>query len=77
MFKVYEIYTVDPITGTTGWDIEFIVAFDREDAATFENFDCIICFDHHLNDVFSALRWDRSYRTDAVNEFILQSLEAA
>jgi hypothetical protein len=77
MFNVYEIYTVDPITGTTGWDIEFIVAFDREDAATFENFDCVICHDHNLNDVFSALRWDRSSRTDAVNEFIKQSMKAA
>jgi len=33
MFNVYEIYTKNPVTGEGGWDIMFVVAFDREDAS--------------------------------------------
>ena len=42
MFNLYEIYTCNPETGERGWDIEFIIALDRDDAATFPNFDCVI-----------------------------------
>ena len=45
MFNLYEIYTCDPETGRTGWDIEFIIAKDRDDAATFPYFDCVIMKD--------------------------------
>jgi len=42
MFNLYEIYTCNPETGKRGWDIEFIIAKDRDDAATFPYFDCVI-----------------------------------
>ncbi len=46
----FEIYTKDPITGTSGWDIEHldIYAKTKQDAESwllnFPNFDCIIMF---------------------------------
>jgi hypothetical protein len=43
-----EIYTINPVTGQTGWDIKFIrtLAESKEDARvnfkTYPEFDCII-----------------------------------
>ena len=45
MFNLYEIYTCNPETGERGWDIEFVIAKDRDDAATFPYFDCVIMKD--------------------------------
>lgn len=39
--NVYEIYTKDPETGQTGWEIEIVLSTD-ELIKTYPNFDCII-----------------------------------
>jgi len=54
MFNLYEIYTCDPETGRTGWDIEFVIALDRDDVATFPNFDCVILKEGSYSDKFLA-----------------------
>jgi hypothetical protein len=38
---VFEIYTSNPATGETGWDIEWVRA-TRSDIEQYPNFDCII-----------------------------------
>ena len=50
MFNIYEIYTKHPITGECGWDIEFIVAVNTEDAATFPGCDEVIMKDGSMSD---------------------------
>ena len=42
MFNLYEIYTCHPETGERGWDIEFVIALDVDDVATYPFFDCVI-----------------------------------
>lgn len=42
MFNLYEIYTRHPETGEEGWEIEFIIAKDRDDASTYPFFDCVV-----------------------------------
>jgi hypothetical protein len=44
MKHVYEIYTKCPLTGVTGWEIEFVYASEDE-IESFPNFDCIITVD--------------------------------
>ena len=39
--KIFEIYTKNPDTGETGWDIEFVRSTPLK-VQTFPNFDCII-----------------------------------
>ena len=39
--NVYEIYTKDPVTGTTGWDIHFVECH-HDHIKSYPNFDCII-----------------------------------
>ena len=53
--NLYEIYTTNPTTGQRGWDIEFIVALDREDAATYPNFDIVIGREGTFTDKTQAL----------------------
>lgn len=50
MFNIYEIYTKHPVTGERGWDIEFIVAFNTEDANTFPSCDEVIMKDGSMSD---------------------------
>jgi len=50
MFNIYEIYTKHPVTGEGGWEIEFIVALNAEDAATFPNFDEVIMKEGSMSD---------------------------
>lgn len=73
MYYVYEIYTKDPITGTRGWMLDHIVAICREDAATIENFDCIIMQDGAFYNIDDVLRSGLT-RTRAVNKSIKKSI---
>jgi hypothetical protein len=41
---VYEIYTKDPVTGETGWDIVWVRA-TRDTISKYPNFDVIITVD--------------------------------
>ena len=43
---VFEIYTSDPVTGTTGWDIVWLRA-TYDDVVQYPNFDCIITTDDY------------------------------
>jgi len=52
----FEIYTKNPLTGETGWDIKFVRAFGETKAEarnwlenTFPNFDCEIASTEHWN----------------------------
>mgnify|MGYP000035310495 FL=1 len=54
MFNLYEIYTCNAETGERGWDIEFVIALDRDDVATYPNFDCVIMKEGSYSDKFSA-----------------------
>jgi len=40
-FNLYEIYTLNPITKETGWDIHWVWSTPKE-IETYPNFDCII-----------------------------------
>ncbi len=59
----FEIYTSDPVTGTTGWEIENVSvkaetkAEAREQLKKYPNFDCIILFnfEHKENEVADFL----------------------
>jgi hypothetical protein len=44
MKHVFEIYTKNPKTGQTGWDIKFVYASDVT-IKTFPHFDCVITRD--------------------------------
>ncbi len=44
MKHIFEIYTKNPKTGETGWDVCW-VRCTREAVETFPNFDCIITTD--------------------------------
>ena len=70
MFNIYEIYTKHPITGEGGWDIKFIVAFDREDAATFPGCDEVIMKDGAIGDDQFAVMRLRLPMTEAVHRAI-------
>lgn len=76
MFKLYEIYTKDPITGTTGWDIKHVIAFDEEDVSTFQDFDVVIMREGFVRDIFIAIQSGYD-KTDAVKSLIKQSIKAA
>lgn len=39
--NIYEIYTKNPETGETGWEIKFVLA-SPSTIKSFPNFDCII-----------------------------------
>ena len=54
MFNLYEIYTCHPETGERGWDIEFVIALDVDDVATYPFFDCVIMKEGTYSDKFSA-----------------------
>lgn len=41
-FDGYEIYTKNPETGETGWDIKLVLS-TRERLEDYPDFDCIIC----------------------------------
>ena len=69
MFNLYEIYTCNPETGERGWDIEFIIALDRDDAATFPNFDCVIMKEGSYCRKFQA-ELSRFPMTDAVKQLL-------
>lgn len=51
----FEVYTSDPITGTTGWDIKnpTVFANDKKEARQelkdhYPNFDCVILFNYEV-----------------------------
>jgi hypothetical protein len=60
----FEIYTKHPLTGETGWDIQFVNVFaeDMNEARillkSIPDFDCIILFNHEceLNE-FDIAQW--------------------
>ena len=66
MFNVYEIYTKNPVTGEGGWDIMFVVAFDREDASTVRDFDEVIMKDGTMCDDKLAVMNSGLAMTEAV-----------
>lgn len=70
MFNIYEIYTNHPITGESGWDIEFIVAFNAEDAATFPTCDEVIMKEGSMSDDKRAVLNSGLPLTEAVYQAI-------
>ena len=74
MFNTYEIYTKNPITGEGGWDIEFIVAFNAKDAATFPNCDVVIMKEGSMSDDKYAVLNSGLPMTTAVYEAIYGSV---
>ena len=70
MYNLYEIYTVNPETGERGWDIEFIIALDREDAATYPHFDCVIMKDGTFSTCKLSAANSGYPMTDAVHNMI-------
>jgi len=50
MFNLYEIYVCHPETGERGWDIEFVIALDVDDVATYPFFDCVIMKEGSFDD---------------------------
>ena len=66
MFNIYEIYTKHPVTGEGGWDIEFIVAFNAEDAAAFPTCDEVIMKDGTMCDDKFAVMNSGLAMTEAV-----------
>ena len=45
MKHIYEIYTKNPITGETGWDIKFVYATINT-IKSLPHFDCVITVDN-------------------------------
>ena len=43
---IYEIYTKNPKTGESGWDIKFVLA-TKSTIKLYPNFDCIITVDDY------------------------------
>ena len=70
MFNIYEIYTKNPVTGEGGWDIMFVVAFDREDASTVRDFDEVIMKDGTMCDDKFAVMNSGLAMTEAVYEAV-------
>lgn len=40
--NIYEIYTKNPETGESGWDIKWVMAENRQQVSMFPFFDCVI-----------------------------------
>jgi hypothetical protein len=76
MFKLYEIYTKDPETGMTGWDIKHVIAFDEKDVSTFKDFDVVIMREGFVRTIFDAMQSGYD-KTDAVKNLIKESIKAA
>ena len=70
MFNLYEIYTKNPVTGQGGWDIQFVVALDRDDAATFPFFDQLIMRENGFGDDIEAVKDSGFGMTEAVYETV-------
>jgi hypothetical protein len=66
----FEIYTENPETGETGWEIKFIdvFAFDIKEARMLltkvPNYDCVILFNHCVN-----ISDEQQQYIDATNSF--------
>jgi hypothetical protein len=56
----FEIYTIDPITGTTGWDIHMVsvkaqtLLEARTNLKDYPNFDCVILYNFSHSEDESA-----------------------
>lgn len=70
MFNLYEIYTCHPETGERGWDIEFIIALDRDDAATYPFFDCVVLKEGSFGDCKLSAANSGYPMTDAVQQLL-------
>lgn len=64
----FEIYTKNPLTGETGWDIQFVNVFAEDMAAAKQqlklipDYDCIILFNHETElDEFDIDRLAEGY----------------
>ena len=70
MYNLYEIYTVNPETGETGWDIEFVIALSQKDVATFPYFDCVIMKDGTFSTCKLSAANSGYPMTDAVKQLL-------
>ena len=70
MFNIYEIYTKHPVTGEQGWDIQFVIAFSQDDAATVRDFDEVIMKDGSMSDDKFAVINSGLPMTEAVYEAV-------
>jgi len=70
MFNLYEIYVKDMVTGTRGWDIQFVVALDREDVTTYPFFDEIIMREGSFGDDIEAVKDSGFGMSEAVWELV-------